>query len=170
MDIFCRDVWSVEKLSLSDGLGNVRTWCKEHGELLPKNVPINIPLTLGECSNTSPGTLGADKGVAGAQSAPVIPSQGLLPPAPPSPSSSASPVKASNIRPPLANNDINKPSDILENNILVSDSLPPTSYVKMIEIWLLFSLMIPFLEVLLHTYMDSLRVREGVTIFIFMFL
>ena len=125
MDIFCRDVWSVEKLSLSDGLGNVRTWCKEHGELLPKNVPINIPLTLGECSNTSPGTLGADKGVAGAQSAPVIPSQGLLPPAPPSPSSSASPVKASNIRPPLANNDINKPSDILENNILVSDSLPP---------------------------------------------
>ena len=40
----------------------------------------------------------------------------------------------------------------------VSDSLPPTSYVKMIEIWLLFSLMIPFLEVMLHVYMDSLRV------------
>ena len=121
MDIFCRDVWSVEKLSLSDGLGNVRTWCKEHGELLPKNVPINIPLSLGECSNTSPGT---DKLVPEDPSAsPVLPSQGLLPPAPPSSSDS----KPSNIRPPLATNDIRKNSDILEQNLLVYDSLPPQS-------------------------------------------
>lgn len=126
MVIFCRDVWSVEKLSLSDGLGNVRTWCKEHGELLPKNVPINIPLSLGECSNSSPGTLGADKLVPEDQSSPpVLPSQGLLPPAPPS--SSDSPTKPSNIRPPLVTNDIRKNSDILEQNLLVYDSLPPQS-------------------------------------------
>ena len=49
----------------------------------------------------------------------------------------------------------------------VSDSLPPTSYVKMIEIWLLFSLMIPFLEVMLHTYMDSLRVIKVLTLVLF---
>lgn len=127
MVIFCRDVWSVEKLSLSDGLGNVRSWCKDHGELLPKNVPINIPLSLGECSNTSPGTLGTDKLVTGDQSSPpVLPSQGLLPPAPPL-SSSDSPTKQNNIRPPLVTNDIRKNSDILEHNLLVSDSLPPES-------------------------------------------
>ena len=40
----------------------------------------------------------------------------------------------------------------------VAGSLPQTSYVKMIEIWLLFTLMVPFVEVLLHVYMDSLRV------------
>ena len=31
--------------------------------------------------------------------------------------------------------------------ISVSDSLPDTSYVKMIDIWLLFNLIIPFVEV-----------------------
>ena len=41
--------------------------------------------------------------------------------------------------------------------INVSNSLPPTSYIKMIDVYLIFSLMIPFVEVLLHTYMDSLR-------------
>ena len=41
--------------------------------------------------------------------------------------------------------------------INVSNSLPPTSYIKMIDIYLIFSLMIPFVEVLLQTYMDSLR-------------
>ena len=39
----------------------------------------------------------------------------------------------------------------------VSNKLPPTSYIKMIDVYLIFSLMIPFVEVLLHTYMDSLR-------------
>ena len=41
--------------------------------------------------------------------------------------------------------------------ISVSSSLPPTSYIKMIDIWLIFSQLIPFVEVLLHTFMDNLR-------------
>ena len=41
--------------------------------------------------------------------------------------------------------------------ISVSQSLPTTHYVKMIELWLLFCLMIPFAEVVIHTYIDSLR-------------
>ena len=44
--------------------------------------------------------------------------------------------------------------------ISVSQSLPPTSYVKMIDVWLIFTQMIPFMEVLLHTWMDSHRVSE----------
>ena len=39
----------------------------------------------------------------------------------------------------------------------VTESLPKTAYVKMVEIWLLFNLFIPFAEVLLHTFIDSLR-------------
>ena len=41
--------------------------------------------------------------------------------------------------------------------ISVSSALPPTSYIKMIDIWLIFSQLIPFVEVLLHTFMDNLR-------------
>ena len=41
--------------------------------------------------------------------------------------------------------------------ISVSNNLPTTSYVKMIDIWLLGSLVLPFVEVILHTYMDLLR-------------
>ena len=41
--------------------------------------------------------------------------------------------------------------------INVSNNLPTTAYIKMIDIWLIFNLLIPFLLVLLHTYMDSLR-------------
>ena len=59
--------------------------------------------------------------------------------------------------------------------ISVSKSLPPTAYVKMIDVWLIFSQLIPFAEVenlegltmtmtyflyhqvILHTFMDSLR-------------
>ena len=44
--------------------------------------------------------------------------------------------------------------------ISVSQSLPPTSYVKMIDVWLIFAQLIPFLEVLLHTWMDMQRVSE----------
>ena len=36
--------------------------------------------------------------------------------------------------------------------ISVSNALPQTSYVKMIDLWLLFNLVLPFSEVLLHTY------------------
>ena len=41
--------------------------------------------------------------------------------------------------------------------ISVSGSLPPTAYVKMIDVWLIFSQLIPFTEVLLHTFMDCMR-------------
>lgn len=45
--------------------------------------------------------------------------------------------------------------------ISVSQGLPPTAYVKMIDVWLIFTQMIPFTEVLLHTWMDSHRGVDG---------
>ena len=44
--------------------------------------------------------------------------------------------------------------------INVSNNLPKTSYMKMMDVWLLFNLLYPFIVVLLHTYMDSLRNDE----------
>ena len=44
--------------------------------------------------------------------------------------------------------------------ISVSQSLPPTAYVKMIDVWLIFAQMVPFMEVLLHSWMDLHRVNE----------
>ena len=44
--------------------------------------------------------------------------------------------------------------------INVSNNLPKTSYMKMVDVWLLFNLLYPFIVVLLHTYMDSLRNDE----------
>lgn len=40
--------------------------------------------------------------------------------------------------------------------INVSNSLPKTAYLKMIEIWLIVTLIIPFTEVILNTYIDLL--------------
>ena len=36
--------------------------------------------------------------------------------------------------------------------VSVSNDLPRTSYIKMIDVWLVFNLFIPFVEVLLHIY------------------
>ena len=36
--------------------------------------------------------------------------------------------------------------------INVSNQLPKTSYIKMMDVWLIFNLILPFSEVLLHTY------------------
>ena len=44
--------------------------------------------------------------------------------------------------------------------INVSNQLPKTSYIKMIDIWLIFNLIVPFVEVLLHTYKDGLREED----------
>ena len=44
--------------------------------------------------------------------------------------------------------------------INVSNNLPKTSYMKMIDVWLLSNLLYPFIIVLLHTYMDTLRNDE----------
>jgi len=41
--------------------------------------------------------------------------------------------------------------------INVSEGLPKTSYLKMMDYWLVFNLILPFVEVLLHTYMESLN-------------
>ena len=46
--------------------------------------------------------------------------------------------------------------------ISVSDSLPKTSYIKMIDCWLIFNLTLPFVEVLLHTYIESLN-KDDIT-------
>ena len=46
--------------------------------------------------------------------------------------------------------------------ISVSGKLPPTAYVKMIDIWLIFSQLVPFTEVLLHTFMDCMRERSTI--------
>ena len=48
--------------------------------------------------------------------------------------------------------------------ISVSGSLPKTAYIKMVDYWLIFTLMLPFVEVLLHTYMESLNDDEDRTI------
>ena len=41
--------------------------------------------------------------------------------------------------------------------ISVSNSLPRTSYVKLIDVWLIFNLLVPFIDVLLHTIIDIIR-------------
>ena len=41
--------------------------------------------------------------------------------------------------------------------IAVVASLPVTSYIKMIEIWLLFNLIIPFVDVVMACYIDYIR-------------
>ena len=41
--------------------------------------------------------------------------------------------------------------------ISVSSSLPQSTNIKYIEIWMIGCLMLPFLEVLLHTYIITLR-------------
>ena len=48
--------------------------------------------------------------------------------------------------------------------IAVSGSLPPTSSIKYVEIWLLFSLIYPFLIVLVQTWMRTLAKREHVNV------
>ena len=41
--------------------------------------------------------------------------------------------------------------------ISVVEGLPKTSYMKMVEVWLIFNLFLPFSDVLLHTYTDHIR-------------
>ena len=45
--------------------------------------------------------------------------------------------------------------------ISVVAGLPVTSYIKMIEVWLLFTLLIPFIDVLLTCRIDNLRYKEN---------
>ena len=44
--------------------------------------------------------------------------------------------------------------------ISVSGSLPQTAYIKMVDVWLIFAQAVPWVEVLLHTWIDMMR-TEG---------
>ena len=44
--------------------------------------------------------------------------------------------------------------------ISVSENLPKTAYIKMIDIWLLFNLIKPFNDILVTTYIDFLKVDD----------
>ena len=41
--------------------------------------------------------------------------------------------------------------------ISVSESLPTTAYIKMIDVWLIFNLLKPFIDIIVQTYIESLR-------------
>ena len=43
----------------------------------------------------------------------------------------------------------------------VMDKLPPTAYVKWVDVWLIFGQLIPFIETVLLTAMESLREGDG---------
>ena len=44
--------------------------------------------------------------------------------------------------------------------INISNNLPKTSNMKMVDVWLLFNLLYPLIVVLIHTHMDTLRNYE----------
>ena len=52
---------------------------------------------------------------------------------------------------------------ICSRYIGVSNIIPMTSYVKMIDIWFIFCMTIPFLEVILQTYIEHLRYKLGMS-------
>ena len=41
----------------------------------------------------------------------------------------------------------------------VSARLPQTSYLKLIDVWLIFSLFVPFINIILHGYLDFKRLK-----------
>ena len=43
----------------------------------------------------------------------------------------------------------------------ISQTLPTTSYVKMIDVWMLFTMTVPFLEVVLHTCTEVMKRPRG---------
>ena len=46
--------------------------------------------------------------------------------------------------------------------ISVSNNLPKTAYIKMIDAWLIFNLFKPFTDIILQTYFESLRVSNEI--------
>ena len=45
--------------------------------------------------------------------------------------------------------------------ISISNNLPKTAYVKMMDAWLLFNLSKPFIDIILQTYMEYLRSEDN---------
>ena len=44
------------------------------------------------------------------------------------------------------------------------EKLPPTSYIRMVDIWLIFSILIPFLEVSIITFKEFNNVDDSIAI------
>ena len=44
--------------------------------------------------------------------------------------------------------------------INISNNLPKTAYVKMIDAWLIFNLLKPFVDIIIQTYMETLRTDD----------
>ena len=44
--------------------------------------------------------------------------------------------------------------------INISNNLPKTAYIKMIDIWLLFNLFKPFVDIFMQTYIETLKVED----------
>ena len=42
----------------------------------------------------------------------------------------------------------------------VSENLPTTAYVKMIDLWLIFILLKPFVDIILQTYIETMQSRK----------
>ena len=64
-----RQQWSVDKLTLTDSEGQVSSFCKENGQLLPSGLPVKLTLTEGECVTASPAALAAALAAAAAAAA-----------------------------------------------------------------------------------------------------
>ena len=45
----------------------------------------------------------------------------------------------------------------------MNTNLPPTAYIKMLDCWLIFSLLKPFVDILVQTYIHTLREKHQVT-------
>ena len=43
----------------------------------------------------------------------------------------------------------------------MSTNLPPTAYVKMVDVWLIFSLLKPFVDILVQTYRQTITEDSG---------
>ena len=39
----------------------------------------------------------------------------------------------------------------------INKMVPKTSYIKMIDVWLLFNLLKPFIDIIVNTYIENLR-------------
>ena len=44
--------------------------------------------------------------------------------------------------------------------INVSNNLPKTAYIKMIDVWLLFNLFKPFVDIIMQTYIETQRDKD----------
>ena len=42
----------------------------------------------------------------------------------------------------------------------VSENLPTTAYIKMIDLWLIFILLKPFVDIIFQTYIETIRTRK----------